>query len=353
MTADTVGGVWTYAVELSHALARHDVEVHVATMARRLDAGQRAEAGLFAAVHESSFPLEWMDDPWAGVDAAGDWLLDLEHDLRPDVVHLNGYVHAALRWHAPVLVAAHSDVVSWSNAVHGAPPPGSFDTYRRRVAEGLRAADRLVAPTHAVAGDLRRSYGVPEADVAVVPNCRRPAVVDAVAGAAPRSKEALVLAAGRVWDEAKGIDRLCRVAPSVPASVAVAGDAASALPGVEQLGSLPFPELATWLSRAAVYAAPARYEPFGLGILEAALAGCALVVGDLPSLREVWGEAATFVHDDASLQAALRDLLADPGKAAARGADARARALTFSPERTAAGYLQLYAAMPVASGGAR
>ena len=33
---------------------------------------------------------------------------------------------------------------------------------------------------------------------------------------------------------------------------------------------------------------PARYEPFGLSILEAALSGCALVLGDLPSLRELW-----------------------------------------------------------------
>ncbi len=31
---------------------------------------------------------------------------------------------------------------------------------------------------------------------------------------------------------------------------------------------------------------PARYEPFGLSVLEAALSGCALVLGDIPSLRE-------------------------------------------------------------------
>jgi hypothetical protein len=32
MTADAVGGVWTYALELSGALARHDIEVVLATM---------------------------------------------------------------------------------------------------------------------------------------------------------------------------------------------------------------------------------------------------------------------------------------------------------------------------------
>lgn len=339
MTTDTVGGVWTYCVELAHALAPYGVEVHLATMGRPLDAGQRAEVGIFTTVHESTFPLEWQADPWPGVDAAGGWLLGLAEAVRPDVVHLNGYVHATLAWPAPVLVVAHSDVVSWWRAVHDEPAPAPWDSYRRRVGEGLRAAGRVVAPTAAVAADLRAAYGVGE--VAVVPNCRRPSLLR------PAGKQPLVLAAGRAWDAAKGIDALCRVAPLLPGPVVVAGETAAPLPGVEQVGALPFPQLAARMASAAVFAAPARYEPFGLGILEAGLAGCALVLGDLPSLREVWGDAATFVPDDASLAAELTALLADPQLAQERGDAARARALTFSPERTAEGYLQQYSALPV------
>ncbi|MCW2680225.1 MAG: a-glycosyltransferase, Glycosyltransferase Family 4-like protein [Frankiales bacterium] len=327
MTADTVGGVWTYCVELAHAL---DAEVHLATMGRRMSDDQRSEAQVFATVHESDFPLEWQDDPWQGVDAAGVWLLGLERELQPDVVHLNGYAHATLPWAAPTVVVAHSDVVSWWRAVHEADAPPEWDEYRRRVTAGLRAAGCVVAPTRAVAHDLRASYGVE--GVTVVPNCRRAALVR------PGDKQRTVLAAGRLWDAAKGIDALCRVAPSLDVRVAVAGEGAA--PGVEALGLLPFPELAALMAQAAVFAAPARYEPFGLGILEAGLAGCALVLGDLASLREVWGDAATYVQDDASLAAALVAALDDP----ARGAAARERALTYTPERTAAGYLEAYAA---------
>ena len=328
MTADTVGGVWTYCVELAHAL---DAQVHLATMGRPLSPAQRAEAGVFASVHESGFPLEWQEDPWEGVDEAGRWLLSLEQQVAPDVVHLNGYAHADLDWQAPTLVVAHSDVISWWRAVHGTDAPADWDTYRRRVGEGLRAACGVVAPTAAVAADLRGSYGFGGA--VVVPNCRRPSVVP------PAEKEPLVLAAGRVWDAAKGIDALCRVAPSVGVRVAVAGEGEA--PGVEALGPLPFPELAALMARAAVFAAPARYEPFGLGILEAGLAGCALVLGDIASLREVWGDAAVYVQDDASLAAALVNALDDPS----RGDAARERALTYSPERTAAGYRAQYAAV--------
>lgn len=341
MTADTVGGVWTYCVELAQALAPHDVEVHLATMGRPLTAAQRADTAVFAAVHASTFPLEWMDDPWVGVDEAGVWLLELERQVAPDVVHLNGYVHATLPWRTRPLVVAHSDVVSWWRAVHGADAPPTWDTYRSRVTAGLRAAGRVVAPTAAVGRDLLSSYGVDGA--VVVPNCRRPDLL------APGPKLPLVLAAGRAWDAAKGIDALCRAAPSLPGRVAVAGEAGAPLPGVDQLGPLPFPELATLMARAAVFAAPARYEPFGLGILEAGLAACALVLGDLPSLREVWGDAATFVQED-GLAAALTALLDDPTLAARRGAAARERALTYSPERTAAGYLQAYAALPEGTG---
>ena len=329
MTADTVGGVWTYAVELAHALRPHDVEVHLATMGRRRKEAQRAESAVFAAVHESDFPLEWQDDPWLGVDAAGDWLLALEQEVAPDVVHLNGYVHATLPWRAPTLVVAHSDVVSWWRAVQGEDAPAAWDTYRRRVTDGLQAAGQVLAPTAAVAGDLRASYGVE--GVGVVPNCRRAELIPAA------DKEPVVLAAGRVWDAAKGVDALCRVAPSLPVPVLVAGEGPDDLPNVEVLGPLPFPELASLMARAAVFAAPARYEPFGLGILEAGLAGCALVLGDLASLREVWGDAATYADGDEALVEAVTAALE-------HGTSARERALTYSPERTAAGYLKAYAA---------
>ena len=37
------------------------------------------------------------------------------------------------------------------------------------------------------------------------------------------------------------------------------------------------------------------YEPFGLAVLEAAQAGCALVLSDIPTFRELWDGAAMFV----------------------------------------------------------
>src|SRR5918911_1315042 len=44
MTADTVGGVWTYALELTRALQPYDVEVLLATMGPRPNSAQREQA---------------------------------------------------------------------------------------------------------------------------------------------------------------------------------------------------------------------------------------------------------------------------------------------------------------------
>ena len=92
-------------------------------------------------------------------------------------------------------------------------------------------------------------------------------------------------------------------------------------------------------------ALPARYEPFGLSLVEAAQAGCALVLGDIRSLREVWGDTALFVPPDncRMLAATVESLIRDRELRRQMASLARARAHTFSPERMAAGYIDAYA----------
>lgn len=348
MTADTVGGVWTYALELCRALAPHDVEVALATMGAPVSPRQREEACRLPniTIHESRFKLEWMDDPWADVRAASDWLLRIEQEVRPDVVHLNGYAHGALPWRAPVLVAAHSCVLSWWEAVRREAIPDAWERYRRTVTEGLRAADVVIAPTGAMLQMADRHYG-PFRASRVIHNGRSPAQFW------PGAREPFVLAAGRLWDEAKNIGLLDRIAPDLPWPVYVAGEArspqggAATAPHVRSLGPLPGGALADWMGRASVYALPARYEPFGLSALEAALSGCALVLGDIPSLREVWADAALFVNpnDSDALKNAIRSLIDSPRLRADMSQRALNQARAYTPERMACETLACYRAL--------
>lgn len=330
MTTDTVGGVWTYSLDLSRELAARGVSVTLAAMGGRLAPDQRREARALDGVRvfAADYALEWMEGRWPEVERAGEWLLEIADAVGPDVVHVNGYVHAALPWRAPVLVVAHSDVLTWYEAVRGEPAPPEWDRYRREVEQGLRAAHLVAAPTAAMLAALERDY-VFEADTVVIPNGGRPI--------APKPKEPFVLAAGRAWDEAKNVAAVGRVAERLSWPVRIVGEGSAS-------GRVSRRHLDDLLARASIFTLPARYEPFGLGPLEAALAGCALVLGDIASLREVWGEAAVYVppDDDGALEAALVHLIEDASLRLGQAEAASARALEYTPERCASAYLDAY-----------
>ena len=333
MTTDAVGGVWTYAAELRGQLAEAGVEVVLATL------GPQAPPD--PASPYLACRLEWQPEPWEDVQASGEWLLGLAEDAGADLVHLNGFAHAALPWPVPVLVAGHSCVLSWHDAVRGTPAGPEWERYRVAVGAGLHSADAVVAPTAAMAAALQRHYGL-DAPPQVIAN-----------GVAAHSGEAithverqpLVLAAGRLWDEAKGLDALDDAAADITWPVAVAGDAGDRQAShARLLGAMPRDELRTLMGRSAIFAHPARYEPFGLVVLEAALAGCALVLGDIDSLRELWDGAAVFVApgDAAALSAACERLGSDDELRRILAGRAGERAWRYDAQTMAQAYVRLY-----------
>lgn len=346
MTTDAVGGVFTYTVELARALGAHGVDVTVALLGTPTAAQRSRLAAIpHVNVEAADFRLEWMDDPWDDVARSGAWLQELAARHMADFVHLNGYAHGALRWEVPVLVVGHSCVLTWWEAVHRQPAPAAWARYRHEVRRGLAGADLAVTPTQAMLRGLRRHYG-PLPRTEVIGNGRT------LWPARGTEKEPVILAAGRLWDEAKNLAALDRIAPFLAWPVYVAGDVVhpggrlAAMRHVQPLGLLPAGGLRGWYRRASIYALPARYEPFGLSVLEAAQAGCALVLGDVDSLREVWGDAALYVDpfSDVALAEALSRLIEDPGLRLhlAQAAQARSRAHVFSPSAMAVAYLQAY-----------
>src|ERR1700761_8913178 len=153
MTADAVGGVWSYALGLCAALP--DVHFILATLGPRPKPAQRTALARLANVTlaESDFPLEWMPGGQTDIAASHRWLEALARRHAVDVVHVNGYAQAKLDYACPRIVVAHSDVLSWWLAVHGAEAPAEWQDYRRQVIGGLHAADRVVVPTRAVLRD--------------------------------------------------------------------------------------------------------------------------------------------------------------------------------------------------------
>jgi glycosyltransferase involved in cell wall biosynthesis len=165
-------------------------------------------------------------------------------------------------------------VVGRGEKVRGA---AGYAEYRRRVLEGLNAADIVVAPTAAMLDSLGENYGW-RGEGRVIWNARDPQLFS------PAKKREVIFSAGRLWDDAKNLAALEAAAPEVTWPIEVAGDAAHPngtqlqFRNVRALGKLPGDQLVERLATSAIYALPARYEPFGLSALEAALSGCALVL---------------------------------------------------------------------------
>jgi glycogen(starch) synthase len=346
MTGDTIGGVWTFTIELAARLTKTGSEVCLATFGGHATATQRAEVAKIPGLtlHDCNLKLEWMQDPWSDVEESRRWLCDLAADFRPDIVHLNSFGFGDMRGVAPVLLTSHSCVGSWWSAVRRQPLPLEWARYRSTVEGALRSADILAAPSRAMLEDIEASYGVSPLTAMVIPNGCRASQFQGM------SKEPFILTAGRLWDEAKNVQALAKLAPRLPWPVYLAGERKAPdggnphLPYCRMLGHLPQVSLAEWYGRASIYALPARYEPFGLSALEAAFSGCALVLGDIASLREIWGDAALFVppDDSSQLEKTLRELIDAPETLLRMGRAARKRARNYSASRMSVRYRAAY-----------
>ena len=364
LTTDCVGGVWTFTEELSRGLLRAGHAVGLVSLGRLPSQAQRRVVDGFAEEFGQSFaylaseaPLEWMDGnerAWEDGSAA---VMKMMYGFEPEVIHSSQFCFGQLETGLPVLVTAHSDVLSWAEACLGERGVARLEAtslrcwlerYRKLVGEGLSGADRVTAPTQWMADGLERMYGLKQ-KVGVIANGRTLTGVDA------GERRLQAVTAGRIWDQAKGLEVLREVESPMPILLAgeseFNGNVMEGLPArVTPLGALESEALLRVFAESSVYLATSVYEPFGLAPLEAALCGCAVVARGIAPLREVWGDGAIYVEDAAGLTGLLRRLAESGTELAEARARSLARARRFSAERMVEDYLQEYDTLLMRSG---
>jgi glycosyltransferase involved in cell wall biosynthesis len=309
------------------------------------DPSQRREAARVPRLDLRTAPgAHGSDEPWEDVDDVGEWLLALARREPPDVVQLHGFVHAALPFPAPVVVVAQGCVAAWWQAVKGSSAPTRLVSYRLRARAGMAAADAVVAPTRSFLDTVEALHG----------RARRRLVLPPALGptSCPPASARLdaVLAVGCPWDRASGLDALDAAAEGLRWPVWIAGrpqDPGCGVSGLwhaKGLGRLSHETVRARMARASVFCHPVRHDPLAIEPLEAAKTGCALVLSDLPELREVWGDAAAFVRpgDAVALRRTLLELTRSRALVQQLGAAARRQASRLDADRQAHAWLGLY-----------
>lgn len=123
---------------------------------------------------------------------------------------------------------------------------------------------------------------------------------------------------GRLDEPRKGLDILLEAVLllDTPARVTVMGAGQKRdVPGVEFTGKVTEEQKAEILGRADIFVAPnTGGESFGIILVEAMAAGCAVVASDIPAFRAVAGESGVLFPpgDAAALAAQLQALIQDP-----------------------------------------
>ena len=349
MTTDAVGGVWQYSLDLCRHLIRHQIDVILAVLGPAPDEGQRRAADTIEGLSliEIEGELDWLAPDAASLAASAGRLARLARDQQVNLIQLNApALNACADFPAPVVAVSHSCLGTWWDTVRSGPLPPEFAWRNALHAKGLRSAAAVICPSRSFAEATARCHQL-ECTPRAVLNGRSPLALPHAA------MHAFAFTAGRLWDAGKDVATLDRAAARLGIPFKAAGKTRGEngeqqhFANLSLLGQLDDMKLARMLAARPVFASAALYEPFGLAVLEAATAGCPLVLSDIATFRELWDGVAIFVppgHDRAFAKA-IDALIGDARQRLERGEAARQRSLLYSDQAMGDAMIDIYASL--------
>lgn len=357
MTSSAEHDVWHFTSVLSGQLAEnHDTSVLVAVFGRQPASDGLAllrrvsHSGATIAIQNAGLPLD--DEERASKDMLAEAraaLRDLARQWGADVIHANHYFATTAEFDStPVLLTAHRDNYS-ERVIVGPESHSEADSlYIDMVMESLAAASCVVAPSSFVADCLGRWFGY-RGPVRVIPYAATPCAVDF-----ETERRIDVITSGEFWEPAANFGCFTAAAAST-ADLAFAAVGPLVQPGMRRTrpiarsilftGEASDSELIQMLANSKIYVSASLYDPTGVGSIQAARAGCSLLLSDTACYRSIWGDRATYFdpHDVSALQGGIRSLLRDAGPGGPNGSPAHRQAVTLhNAKRVAEAYTATY-----------
>lgn len=333
---DEPGGVQAHIIDLAQALIERGHVVQVIGPAT-----QGADVPSFVVRGGGAFPIPYNGSvarlafgPLAALRARR-----FIREGRFDVLHIHEPNSPSFSMHA--LFAAHGSVV----ATYHASSAGS---------RALRLARTVLAPQlekirgGIAVSEMARRWQVEQlgGDPVLIPNGVDTKRFRAAQRVPEQPPEIVFL--GRLDEPRKGLDVLLRALTRLDreAKITVIGTGARRSAGnVDFVGRVSDDEKAAILGRADIYVAPnTGGESFGIVLVEAMAAGCAVVASDLEAFSAVIGQAGRLftTGSDADLARVLQELIDDPAQRARLVAAGQERAEAFDWSEIARKVLTVY-----------
>ncbi len=354
-----VGGVEEHVRSVARELTERGHHVEVWTVDRGLGLGRRTHDGVAVEHLATPLPARSLSDVARFLrlvpGAAVAWWRAARR-FRPDVLHVqcfgpNGVyatgLAAVLR--CPLVVSSHGETFADDHGV--------FDKsvlIRSALRSALRRADAVTGCSIVVVDHLRAEFGLQGGDV--VPNGVE------ITGPMDEEERVAVVGLGRL-ERVKGFDLLVEafatadLPPEVGLVLAGSGSQAGSLHSqaaslgvatrVSMPGAIDRDQVKALLASAAVVVVPSRRESFGMVVLEAWLAGAALVVTDRDGPASLVLDGVTgLVVDPTDIDAlarSIRRVIEDADLADAITEAGSRAVLDYSWSRVAELYEGLYA----------
>ena len=251
----------------------------------------------------------------------------------------------------PYVITAHgSDVGGYNpdrfNDLHRA-----FSVPWKRIVQN---AEMLISPSRSLANLIENNYGNP-IDVDVVPNGIQHDWLE------PVEKEESILVVSRMF-ERKGVQYVLEALEDIPLgyNINIVGDGPYMKTLSEMAKNLPHRvkmygwldhdsrELVELYQKSSIFVFPSISENFPVSLLEAMLAGSAIIATDIGACKEVLGDAARFVppRDSKAIGKQLVDLIKNSEARNSLGRQSRERVLkNFTWSRIGQTYQALFSCM--------
>jgi len=353
------GGPWVYITELERALGRV-LGDRLRPIASRLAPPQPGRRTAMDRLRTPARDLWWHQfGVTVAARRAGASLLHLPGGLGP------------MRRRLPTVLTIHDlNVLRFPHFFR------RWSRYYGRIVlpRAARAADAIIAVSHATKADVVERLSIPEDRVVVVPNGVDPAFAP-LAAESPAARDVrhrhplprnFVLTVGFVEPRKnlprllEAIHRLRQRAETADVTLVHAGPDGWLANGVTEtirrldlsqavrfLGHVPRHDLVALYGVARLCAYPSLYEGFGLPVAEAMACGCPVVTSNVSALPEVAGGAAVLVDPGSveEIAAGIAALWTDENRRRTLAARGLARARSFTWERTARATAAVYEAV--------